>query len=45
MHQASYDGFLIFYSEAPRDLHLVEDEGVPDRQNIADQGGLSDHQF
>jgi hypothetical protein len=45
MHQASYDGFLIFYTDAPRDRHLAEDGEVPDRQNIADQGSFSNHQF
>jgi len=43
MQQERYDGFVIFYTEATRVPHLVEEGGVPDRQNIADHAGLSDH--
>jgi len=45
MQQERYDGFLIFYTEATRVPHLVEEGGASDRQNIADHAGLSDHQL
>ena len=45
MHKATYDGFDIFYSDLPRHYHLPEDEGVCDRQIIADHAGLIDHQL